>query len=214
MKRLSELVLKMNKGICVVALGLMSFNAFAKAPITTDHLVEESSKKRYPAGLSIAPLESYMDMQCSDFFDSSNRDEFVQFFKRELTLLNPNFCSQVRDAAFEEDSIESEKEFIGAGTFSHLLEIHYNEFRYVKELNHYQDVGCSELVSSQGEFSKFFNEYIEQLNPNLCELVKPSAYEEEMDMAQADRQFIGMGTYSKIVEEAFNEFYFSKAQRQ
>lgn len=212
MKRLAMLLAKMNK--CTVAMSFailsLSPSIMGKAPLTTGHKVIAHKKMRYPAQLALAPLESYMDMQCSDFFDKSNKDEFVVSFRKSLNELSPNFCDQVKDAGFEEDLAQAEREFVGPGTFSKLMEAHYNEFDYMKQLSHYQNQDCNELVDIQiqGGFNKFFRDYVAELNPNICSIVRP--YEDmDSDISQADRQYVGQGTFSKIVEEAFNEYYFS-----
>lgn len=211
--RLSELVLKISKTSVALGFVFLSVTAAAKAPLTTDHLVTPSKKTRYPAGLAIAPLDNYMDMQCRDFYDESNKDEFVLFFRKGLESISRNFCDQVRDVEFEEDISQSQQKFVGAGTFSKLMESHYNEFKYVKQLSHYQDQDCNQLVDeeSHDEFGSFFRDYIDQLNPNLCGLVRADAQMDD-DRGQAQREFIGLGTFSKIVEEAFNEYYFSHKQ--
>ncbi len=182
----------------------------AKAPMTSGHEVITHKKMRYPAQLALAPLESYMDMQCQDFMDEGNRDEFVVSFRKSLKDLSPNFCDQVRDAAFEEDLSQAERNFVGPGTFSKLLEAHYNEFEYNKQLSHYQNLECNELVDIKAKdgFNKFFRNYVAELNPNICAIVRPME-DMDSDVAQADRAFVGRGTFSKIVEEAFNEYYFS-----
>lgn len=206
MKRLAMLV------ALIVSIPLM-----ARAPMTTGHDVPQPKnhskshmKTRYPAQLGLAPLDNYLDMDCRDFFDKSNRDEFVISFRRSLQGLAPNFCDQVKDIDFEDDISQAQRTFVGPGTFSKFLEAHYNEFKYTKQLDHYQSMGCRQLVdiNSHDDFSAFFRNYIAQLNPNMCDLVGPLS-SADGDIAQADHKTIGLGTFSKIVEEAFNEYYFS-----
>lgn len=214
MKGLSSAVSKFKVAVLIFA-GVTAY-VQAKAPMTVDHpiTVEKRIKKlRYPAGLSLAPLDNYMDMQCLDFFDEDNKDEFVVHFREALVKLDRNFCDQVRDIGFEDDMAQAEREFVGPGTFAKLLESHYNEFQYVRQLDHYQSLNCAQLVDkkSHDEFVQFFRGYADQLNPELCDYVRPYGLEDS-DESQAARNSIGMGTFSKIVEDAFNDYYFSHRQ--
>ncbi len=217
MKRLAMLLAKLNKSTVAASFAALTLcpPLMAKAPVTTGHEVITHKKMRHPAQLALAPLESYMDMECRDFLDKSNKDEFVISFRNSLNELSPKFCDQVKDVGFEEDLSQAQREFVGPGTFSKMLEAHYHEFEYNKQLNHYQNLECNELVDiqSQDEFNKFFRSYVSELNPNICEIVKPYDEDEmDSDVAQADRQFVGQGTFAKIVEEAFNEYFFSYKQ--
>ncbi len=217
MKGLAMPVLKLKLFSVAFVAVIAGVSVQAKAPMTTDHAISvvkvDMKKLRYPAGLSIAPLENYMDMQCRDFFDKDNKDEFVVHFRKGLKELDSNFCDKVKDIGFEDDMSQAERDFVGPGTFAKILEAHYQEFQYIRQLDHYQSLSCVQLVDekSRDEFVHYFKNYADQLNPQLCDYVRPYG-SEDSDESQAARESIGMGTFSKIVEDAFNEFYFTQRQ--
>ncbi len=201
---------------------LFSLASLAKAPISEGGPIgnpnDGSIKKRIPAqvqGVQIAkPLEHYMDMECQQLVNGNSKDEFIRYFTREVYELNSNFCSMVgvsHDPYGEEDQdfSQAERRTIGLGTFSKLLEGHYNEFIYNKRLEHYQDLDCQTMMNrnSNDEFIRFFAEQMMVINDSLCDKleVNSSQLGEDSDMAQAERP-IGQGTWSKIIEESYHEF--------
>lgn len=210
------------KCLAMLVILSLSISLMARAPMTIGYDVAQPKndfknikniKTRYPAQLDLAPLDNYLDMDCHDFFDKSNPDEFVISFRLLLSELAPHFCDQVKDINFEDDISQAQRTFVGPGTFSKLLEAHYNEFKYAKQLKHYLSMECRELIdiNSRDDFRIFFRRYIVELNPNMCELVGPMS-SGRGDLFLPDQKTIGSSTFSKIVEEAFNDYYFSYRQ--
>lgn len=200
---------------------ILSVASMAKAPLSEEGPGKGKngvSTKRHPAqvqGMQIAkPLDQYLDMDCQQLVNKNSKDEFIRYFTREVSLLNENFCSIVGESFQTEgdDMAQSERRMIGMGTFSKLLESHYNEFVYDKRLEYYQDLDCHNMMNrnSDDAFIRFFAQQMMEINENLCDSMvgagtDQSRYGEEQDFAQADRP-IGQGTWSKIIEESYHEF--------
>lgn len=196
------------KGLVLTVLMFNVTAAVAKAPVLT---YGSQLQKRYPAQYSEASVDKYLDMSCYDFYDESSNDEFVKFFRKELDKLRLNFCDIVFDDFREEDErAQYERENVGLGTFSKLLETHYQEFTFQKKLDYYQSRSCDELTdkNSKDEFVKFFRGYTSDLNPNFCDYVQVDGFEMDSDISQAERDTIGQGTFSKIIEDSFSEYYY------
>lgn len=199
---------------------IFSLASMAKAPIFetgpgSSGPKDGPVKKRIPAqvqGTQVAkPLDQYLDMNCNELVDKNSKDEFIRYFTREVSQLNSDFCSIVGEESFSEDQdfSQAERRMIGMGTFSKLLEGHYNEFIFDKKLEHYQDLDCHTMMNRQSDdaFIRYFAEQMMDINQSLCDQMENSHSKmgEDGDVAQADRP-IGEGTWSKLIEESYHEF--------
>jgi hypothetical protein len=195
---------------------------FAKAPVTPGHSFEREwdKKMRYPAAHSLHSFEMYIDMSCKDFVDFEGKDGFVTFFKSELKLLAGSeeaFCERVNSQSqnfLEEDLAQAQHEFIGEGTFSKLKESKYIEYKYNYLLDFYQNLGCAALIdeNSHDEFVVFFRKYTENPDDHFCQLMDDGDSSEPLDNEAAEfkRTYIGKGTFAKMVNDAFNQFYYQE----
>lgn len=205
---------------------ILSVASMAKAPLSEEgpgkgkngfSTISTISTKRHPAqvqGVKIAPpLDHYMDMDCHQLVNKNSKDEFIRYFTKEVGRLNENFCSIVGESFENEgdDMSQSERRTIGMGTFSKLLEDHYNDFVYDKRLEYYQDLDCHSMTNRQSDdaFIRFFAQQMMEINENLCDSMASNSgidsSKEDRDFAQADRP-IGEGTWSKLIEESYHEF--------
>ena len=160
----------------------------AKAPIWEDSGKEQ---KRRPAqsDLKLPSIDRYLDMSCFELTDEKSDDEFVLYFSRVAKEFD-DLCSLVKeDQEMDSDISQSERESIGLGTFSRLVEGHFNEFiSHKKSLAYYQDLSCEALQSktSSDKFISFIRDQIQKDGGDLCR--------------------VGLGTKSKVVEILFDAF--------
>jgi hypothetical protein len=175
-----------------------------------------SEQERIPAqnnqGPNFPKLDDYLDMNCQQLTDEKSKDEFIRFFRKELKSINPEICSIVTDEAYNEDQLASqaERKTIGLGTFSKLVEVHFNDYIYDVKLNHYQDLPCSDLmvVNSKDSFIKYFSQKMDEEQIKLCDNGVDYMRDMDEDRSQAEMP-IGEGTRSKIIEIYYEQFHYS-----
>lgn len=181
----------------------------AKAP-HCDGMELSGEQARVPAQQEVhfPKLENYLDMNCYQLNDKNSQDEFIVFFRKEMKALNSDICSIVKD---EDDQLSSqaERKNIGLGTFSKMVEVHFNDFIYEKKLNHYQDLDCQSLMNtkSNDSFVRYFAENMKSEGINLCQ--DGGEFMMDDDRSQAEMP-IGRGTISKLVELHFEQFTYSR----
>ncbi|MCR9203636.1 MAG: hypothetical protein NXH75_03600 [Halobacteriovoraceae bacterium] len=194
---------------------ISSSNLEAKAP-HSDGMEISSEQERIPAqnnqGPNFPKLDDYLDMNCQQLTDEKSKDEFIRFFRKELKSINPDICSIVTDEAYDEDQLASqaERKTIGLGTFSKLVEVHFNDYIYDVKLNHYQDLACSDLmvVNSKDSFIKYFSQKMDEEQIKLCDNGVDYMRDMDEDRSQAEMP-IGEGTRSKIIEIYYEQFHYS-----
>ena len=196
----------------------MSLSISAKAPHTDDFGGKDSDKKRIPAAADskvseqIKSFDNYMDMSCRQLVDKNSDDSFIRFFRERSKDIHEDICSIVGSPVMEEEMglAQAERRMIGMGTFSNLLEAHYNEYVYEKGLQIYQDLDCKTMMdtTSNDSFIRFFANSMAEINVKLCDdLEIGSSQEMDNDISQAQRP-IGLGTYSKLIETYYHDFHY------
>jgi len=200
--------------LAFLVLATMNFG-YAKAPVNDQGM--DSKNPRVPANESVQPVKSfehYLDLDCNSLISNKSNDPFVKYFSKRMSEIDSNICRQVilGEMVYGEDSdvAQADREFIGAGTFSHLLETHYREFISSGRLNYYQSLNCRQLTDKKSEdgFIRFFRGVVIKTNPQLCDLVGP--FEEmDSDVAEATKPTIGLGTFSNMIEVYFDEYVWS-----
>ncbi len=196
----------MKKGLILLLLSVSSL--LAKAPVWED--APGNVVKRVPAQIGIPNFDIYLDMNCSQLTNESSKDEFVQFFIRSSKEIHPDICSIVKEEMDTDlDIIQSEKETIGLGTFSHMVEAHFNDFISQKRLSLYQDMNCEELTDekSNDEFIRYFSRSLKTDGVDLCGNM--GSVEMDSDLGQVQMP-IGRGTYSKLIETYYDSFLYGQ----
>jgi hypothetical protein len=186
----------------------------AKAPLPDG--MDDSKKKRQPAAAehmeSLPQFENYLDMDCHSLVDKDSNDEFIVYFRKKSLEIHSNICSIVGDtSSYEDDDIaQAEKKTIGRGSFSNLLEAHFNEFLHDKKLSIYQNLDCKTMTNrnSSDGFIRFFAAQMAEINVHLCDDLN---FDQPMDsdVSQA-RSPIGRGTYSKLIEASYDDFNYGQ----
>lgn len=187
----------------------------AKAPhCDGGELTAEQS--RVPAqnaqGKQFPKIDDYLDMNCKQLTDENSKDEFIIFFRKEMKSLNPDLCSIVTDESYEDQfASQAERKTIGLGTFSKLVEVHFNDFIYDKKLSHYQDLDCHSLMNSDSHdaFVRHFAQKMEEEGINLCSSQNEREVGFDDDRSQAEMP-IGRGTISKMVEIYYEQYHYSQ----
>ena len=201
-----------------VLMTLFSFTVGARAPHTDDFGGKDGDKKRIPAATESVVTERiksfghYMDLSCRQLVDAQSQDEFISYFRVKSKDIHEDICSIVGSPVIEEemDLAQAERRMIGLGTFSNLLEAHYNEFVYERGLEIYQNLDCKKMMdrNSNDGFIRFFANAIAEINVKLCDdLEIGSSQEMDNDMSQAERP-IGLGTYSKLIETYYHDYHY------
>lgn len=191
----------MKTGLILMLLSVSSI--FAKAPMW-----EDSSPKRIPAQVGLPTLDRYLDLNCHELTDEKSQDEFIRYFSRASKEVHPNICSIVKEEMeMDSDVVQSEKETIGLGTFSHMVEAHFNEFIIQKRLTVYQDMDCVELIQkdTQDGFLHYLRSSLSEDGIDLCANI--GDVDGDSDQAQATMP-IGRGTYSKVIESYYESFLY------
>lgn len=187
----------------------LCLSAVAKAPVSEG----TNPKERHPAGAShmesLPQFEQYMDMTCESLVNKNSKDEFIIFFRNRTKEIHTDICSIVGDVpTFEDqDLAQSEMKMIGRGSFSNLLEGHFNEFIHDKKLSIYQNLDCKKMtnIDSSDGFIRFFAAQMAEINIKLCDDL---GLDQTMDsdISQAESP-IGRGTYSKLIETYYDEYH-------
>ncbi len=162
----------------------------AKAPIWEDS-GKEQKRKPAQSDLKLPSIDRYLDMSCFELTNELSADEFVRYFSRVAKSEYSDLCSLVKeDQDMDSDISQSERESIGLGTFSRLVEGHFDEFILSKRLTHYQDLSCETLQREEtsDKFISFLREELKRDGGDLCK--------------------VGLGTKSKVVEVYFDAFLY------
>lgn len=204
------------RGTLLAFLVLATLNlGHASAPINDQGTNQQNP--RVPANESVQAVRSfehYLDLDCNSLITNNSTDPFIKYFSKSMADIDSNICRQVilGEMVYGDDSdvSQSDREFIGAGTFSHLLETHYREFISSGRLDYYQSLNCYQLTDAKSEdgFIRFFRGVVTKRNPQLCDLVGPFQ-DMDSDVAEATKPTIGLGTFSNMVEVYFDEYVWS-----
>lgn len=199
----------------IVLLTFLSLSTWAKAPHTDE--IGGTRKSRLPAAADkvseqIKPFEHYMDKSCRELVDTQSQDGFIKYFREKSKDIHKDICSIVGDYVMEEemDVSQAERRLIGMGTFSNLLEAHYNEYVYEKGLEIYQNLDCKTMMDKYSDdgFIRYFATQMAEINAHLCDFLDfGSSQGMDNDRSQAEGP-IGQGTYSKLIENYYQEYHY------
>lgn len=170
--------------------------------------------KRVPAQMhgefKFPILNEYMNQGCYDlltFVEGEKTDMFKVYL---LKNLGSDFCDQVREGhgGIDDETSQADREYTGMGTFSKIIEIHYNGYLENELLPFYHDQTCEHMMNpnSDDRFIRYFAREVQKVNKNICEDIR-KGHEMDSDIAQANAR-VGRGTFAKLIDISFEEFRF------